>query len=317
VAAKRGSTGLSAIIAVDKPSGCTSHDVVNRIRRITGERRVGHAGTLDPMATGLLIVCIGPAARLSDYIMGKTKAYEGTIAFGIRTDTDDATGEVVETGPAGAELLDAGAAADRVASLVGTFMQMPPQYSAKKRDGRKAYELARKGEEAVLDPVEITVGAARLLAVEERAGIAGDDRPLPCWDVELEVSKGTYIRSIARDMGADAGTCATLAALRRTRVGDISVADAIDLDQFEASYAPEMLEFACIDPVAAIGLPALEADESMMRDVSNGRMIDVGRPFAGPVAIVCGGRLHAVYEPRGQRLACKAMIPGGVMGARS
>lgn len=317
MAAKRGSTGLSAIIALDKPAGCTSHDVVNRIRRITGERRVGHAGTLDPMATGLLIVCIGPAARLSDYIMGATKAYEGTIAFGIRTDTDDATGTVVKTAEPDATLLDPEAAAARVAGLVGTFMQVPPQYSAKKRDGRKAYELARKGEEAVLEPVEITVGAARLLAVDAREGIAGDGRALPCWDVELEVSKGTYIRSIARDMGAGLGTCATLASLRRTRIGGITVDDAIDLDMFEGSYTPETLEFACIDPVRATGLPVLEADEAMMRDVSNGRMLDAGCAFTGPVAVVHGGRMHAVYEPRGQRLACKAMIPGGVMGARS
>ena len=312
---KRGASGLSAIIAVDKPPGCTSHDVVNRIRRITGERRVGHAGTLDPMATGLLVVCIGPAARLSDYIMGATKAYEGTIAFGIRTDTDDVTGTVVETAGTASELLDERFAAERVASLVGTFMQMPPQYSAKKRDGRKAYELARNGQEAALDPVEITVGAARLLAVGERS-VADYERVLPCWDVELEVSKGTYIRSIARDLGADLGTCATLASLRRTRIGDISVDDAIDLDRFEETYAPGMLEYACIDPLEAIGLPAIEADEKMMGDVANGRQLDVAGTFTGPVAIVCGGKLHALYEPRGQRLACKAMIPGGVMGVR-
>ena len=314
---KRGASGLSAIIAIDKPAGCTSHDVVNRIRRITGERRVGHAGTLDPMATGLLIVGIGPATRLSDYIMGASKAYEGTIAFGVRTDTDDATGDVVETAPVGAELLDEAFAAERVGALVGTFMQVPPQYSAKKRDGRKAYELARRGQEAELEPVEITVGAARLLAVGERMGIAGDGRALPCWDVELEVSKGTYIRSIARDMGASLGTCATLSALRRTRIGAITVDDAIDLDRFEESYAPEMLEFACIDPLRAIGLPAIGADAAMMADVANGRPIDIGQTPDGPVAIVCDRKLHAIYEPRGQRFACRAMIPGGVVGVRS
>ena len=142
---KRGQSGLSLIIGIDKPQGMSSHDAVNRIRRMFGERRVGHMGTLDPLATGVLAVCVGPASRLDAYLTNHDKTYEARIAFGAQTDTDDAAGEVIRQAAVASELSDATFAQEYLASIVGPRMQMPPAYSAIKKDGVKAYEAARRG----------------------------------------------------------------------------------------------------------------------------------------------------------------------------
>ena len=170
----------------------TSHDVVNRVRRITGERRVGHAGTLDPMATGVLVVLVGPATRLAPYLTSAEKTYEARIAFGAETDTDDAEGRVTLTAAVPDEVCDPFAAAAMVASLVGVHEQIPPAYSAIKRGGVVAYEAARKGEALELEPRTVEVASAELLGVQVDP---------PAWDVAFAVSKGTYIRALARDLG--------------------------------------------------------------------------------------------------------------------
>jgi tRNA pseudouridine55 synthase len=220
--AKRGATDLFGVVAVDKPGGMTSHDVVDRLRCITGEGRIGHAGTLDPAATGLLLVCVGPATRLSDVLMGGDKTYEARVIFGMATDTDDAEGAVIATAPLPAELADEGFARGVLAGFIGEQMQMPPQFAAIKKNGKKAYELARAGKPVELEPRSITVHALRLI-----------EAACAYWDIEAEVSKGTYLRALARDLGVAVGSRAHLGMLRRTRVGPVSVDQAHTLEELE------------------------------------------------------------------------------------
>ena len=184
--AKRGTTDLCLLLAVDKPSGMTSHDVVNRARRIFGERRIGHTGTLDPLASGVLPLCVGPATRLDNYLTGHDKSYVVSVVFGAATDTDDCEGQVIRTGEVPEEIFDPFFATTFVASLVGKSKQLPPAYSAIKVNGEKAYEAARKGRIIDLTPRDIEVYAAELLGIYGLDGLEP-----PRWDIAFSVSKGT------------------------------------------------------------------------------------------------------------------------------
>ena len=239
---KRGESGLSLVIGVKKPLGLTSHDVVNEARKAFGEKRIGHAGTLDPAASGVLPLCIGPATRLADYLGGASKEYRATIAFGAETETDDAEGTVTCEMPIPEEIADEGFAAMFVASLVGEHEQLPPRYSAIKVDGRKSYDLARKGIDVPLESRVIAVHEAQLLDVSR------SEEGSLFWSVRFVVSKGTYIRSLARDMGRMLGTAAHLAALERTRVGRISLDDCVTLDTMRALKVQ-----VALDPVRVLG----------------------------------------------------------------
>ena len=192
-AARRGATGLSGILLVDKPEGMTSHDVVAIVRRATGEGRVGHAGTLDPAATGLLVVLVGPATRLEPYLSSATKSYEATIAFGAATDTDDADGVIVATSPVPENVRDPAYAQALLARFLGESEQVPPTYSAIKTAGKAAHRVARAGGEVVVQPRPIRVDEARLLGV---------DPATESWRVSFTVSKGTYIRAHRARSGA-------------------------------------------------------------------------------------------------------------------
>ena len=183
---KRGESGLSLVVGVDKPSGMTSHDVVNRCRRIFGEKRVGHTGTLDPLASGVLPICVGPATRLGAYLTGHDKAYQATISFGAGTDTDDCEGTVIRTGEIPVEAGDRDFACKVLSGLVGKQKQMPPAYSAIKVNGKKSYEAAREGRIIELTPRDIEVYAADLVAVRPATGQGYAE-----WDVRFRVSKGT------------------------------------------------------------------------------------------------------------------------------
>ncbi|MDR2035954.1 MAG: tRNA pseudouridine(55) synthase TruB, partial [Coriobacteriales bacterium] len=187
MAKRRNPTGLSGILALDKPANMSSHDVVNTVRRLTGERRVGHTGTLDPLATGLLLVCVGPATRLADYFMAGTKTYEARICFGRATSTDDAEGETVQECSLPSRLKDASYASEVLAAMPGAFEQMPPRYSAIKKEGITAYKAARAGKQLALEPRPVELHDATVMAT-------GADY----WDVRLTVSKGFYVRSFAR-----------------------------------------------------------------------------------------------------------------------
>lgn len=314
MSAKRGASGLSGVLLVDKPSGMTSHDVVARVRRATGERRVGHAGTLDPMATGLLVVLVGPATRLAPYMTAAEKTYLASVAFGAETDTDDAEGAVTRTADVPAQLADPEFAAETVAALVGVHEQVPPVFSAIKKDGRTAHEMARKGEAPVMDARTIEVVRARL------AGVRHDEAAL-IWDVELSVSKGTYVRALARDLGRDLGTAAHLGVLRRTQSGAYSIEDALTLDRIETAAAAGV-EGLFADPVRGVDLGALELTDEGARKVAVGaRLVDEdfapGSARADRVAVTHSGRLLAVYAREGSSMKAVVVIPDGVSGGRS
>ncbi|MBQ6585423.1 MAG: tRNA pseudouridine(55) synthase TruB [Coriobacteriales bacterium] len=301
---KRGQTNISCLLAVDKPQGMGSHDVVNRVRRISGERRVGHCGTLDPMATGLLLVAVGPATRLSEYLIGHDKRYIARVSWGVATDTDDAEGTVVSRMPLPAAVDDPVFAQSLLDALLGDSMQVPPLYSAIKREGVKAYEAARKGSGVELEPRPITVYRADLITIGWLEGV-------PYWDVDFEVSKGTYIRALARDLGVAAGSVAHLSALRRCVAGPMSVDDAHSLQQLEE--AADIRELSC-DPVAALGLPCVEVDPEQLQAIQQGRRLRApeGTP-QGLVALICGAILCSVHECQGDVLVPRTVIPGGVI----
>lgn len=241
---KRGQSGLSLLVAVNKPSGMSSHDVVNACRRIFEEKRVGHTGTLDPLTTGLLPICVGPATKLDRFLTGHDKRYVARIAFGYETTTDDLAGSITVRGEIQPHLLDESYARTFVENLRGFHEQLPPQYSAIKVNGQRAYEAARKGGHLDLEFRTIQIYEARLLKVVEDEG-----EGLLCWDVEFFVSKGTYIRSLARDIGRIVGTPAHLRSLCRISAGNIDLEDAVTLETLQSLKAS-----AALDPVAALGL---------------------------------------------------------------
>jgi tRNA pseudouridine55 synthase len=211
---------LEGVLLVDKPSGMTSHDVVDRVRRVLRMKRIGHAGTLDPMATGLLIVLVGKATKLSQYLMSLDKEYEGTVRLGITTKTHDAEGDVAATRPVPALTEEQLKAA--MAAFIGDQYQLPPMFSAKKQDGVPLYKLARKGREVEREPRFIRVSSFDLV----RFG-------LPDFDIRLRCSKGTYVRTLAHDLGEKLGCGAHLSALRRTATDRFTVAQAVPLDTLE------------------------------------------------------------------------------------
>lgn len=288
------------ILLVDKPAGLTSHDVVARTRRAFGTRKVGHAGTLDPMATGLLVLGIEGATRLLTYIVGADKTYTATIRLGQTTGTDDAEGEILTTADAdawGSVTEDAVAAG--IARLTGEISQVPSAVSAIKVDGRRAYERVRAGEEVVLAARDVVISRFDLL--DTRRGEGHLDL-----DVIVECSSGTYIRSLARDLGAGLGVGGHLTALRRTRVGPFDVADAVGLDALEG--APTLT------PGDAAGriLPVLEMSTDDARDLRHGKRLSgqaARLDEAIGAAIDQDGALIGIVEKRGADLKSAMNMP--------
>lgn len=234
---------VDGVLLVDKKSGITSHDVVERFRRRAKVKKAGHTGTLDPMATGLLVLCVGKATRLQAFLMGMEKTYEGTIQFGWATDSYDATGEPVngEAVEANVEHIDF---EPHLAQFRGAIEQMPPAFSAKKIDGVRAYELARKGEEVKLKVKNVTVYEFTILAVSGST-------------VKFLVrsSAGTYMRSLAHDLGQAIGIPAHLKELRRTAIGTFNVAQSIDFDRMSESMPEAILAAPHFQSLAEIDLP--------------------------------------------------------------
>jgi tRNA pseudouridine55 synthase len=206
---------VQGLLLIDKPAGMTSHDVVQQVRRVYGERSIGHLGTLDPFATGLLILLLGRATRLATFIDAEPKIYEASIKFGEETDTDDETGTVIRT----AEIPSERAVKDAISKLTGTISQVPPAYSAKSVDGTRAYDAARRGEPLQLPAADVTVHGWNIRAYKN--GVLSAD---------ITCSGGTYIRALARDLGRLTSSAAHLASLRRTRAGNFDVADALPLE---------------------------------------------------------------------------------------
>jgi tRNA pseudouridine55 synthase len=271
----------SGLIVVDKPGGLTSHDVVARIRRLAGTRRVGHAGTLDPMATGVLVVGVEKATRLLGHLTLTDKEYQATIQLGQATDTGDAEGTVISAGPAGQLTLAQVQAA--AAALTGEIQQVPPVVSAIKVAGRRSYQLAREGTPPVLEPRPVTVRSFTVQAV--RPVPAGGPGDLLDADVVVRCSSGTYIRALARDMGEALGVGGHLTRLRRTRVGPYDLSGAHGLDELA-----EQLAVLPLAEAAAAAFPVRQLTEDEARSLSHGGRLaaqgqEAGRgDETGPVA---------------------------------
>ena len=226
---------MNGVLIIDKPAGLTSHDVVAHVRRILGEKRVGHTGTLDPFATGVLVVLVGRATRLAQFLSGAEKEYEAVIRLGYATDTGDVTGKRATESHAKPQSTQSFGREDieaALASLRGEIDQVPPMYSAKKHEGRKLYELARRGEEIERAAVRVTIHEFEPVNLDSASLVQNDDGTCDL-AVRVVCSAGTYVRTLAEDFGKRLGVGAHLAALRRTRAGDFRINDAITLDELQ------------------------------------------------------------------------------------
>jgi tRNA pseudouridine55 synthase len=281
---------IDGIVLVDKPAGITSHDVVSVVRRALAVRRVGHAGTLDPFATGLLVLLIGHATRLLPYLASEPKVYEATIAFGAETDTDDVTGAVVRE----AALPDPSAVRRAIAALTGVIDQVPPSYSAKHVAGRRAYDAARRGEAVALAPARVTVHDWCVRSLDA----SGLEATITC-------SGGTYIRALARDLGRFSGSAAHLAALRRTRSGPFTIRDAVTLEIIRAGGA------TVNPPLSAVPhLPLARLTGDDVARVRQGRTV-AGTGTADDVGALVDedGHLVAVAERVGDAWQPRVVLP--------
>jgi tRNA pseudouridine55 synthase len=257
---------MDGVLIIDKPAGMTSHDVVARVRKLSGHRRVGHTGTLDPFATGVLVILVGRATRLAQFLSGAEKEYEAVIRLGFATDTGDITGMPIEESQAKAQSTQSFGKEKietAMASLRGEIEQTPPMYSAKKIAGRKLYELARRGEEVERKPVRVNISDFAAVA---HNGMLLNENSEGTRDLRTRVtcSAGTYIRTLAEDFGRQLGVGAHVAALRRTRAGQFKIDEAITLDRLRELTESATIEAALISTDAAIShLPAvgLSADE--------------------------------------------------------
>lgn len=265
---------LNGVLPVDKPTGPTSHDVVARARRALRLRRIGHTGTLDPFASGLLLLCLGPATRLAEYLTALPKRYRATMRLGASTDTDDLTGTTLQTSEAWREL--SAAEIERVLnSQVGTIMQRPPAYSAKRVQGQRMYEAARRGEVVERDPVEVRIETISIVRMD-----------LPEVEFDVECGSGTYIRAIARDVGERLGVGGHLTALRRTAIGSISVESAVTLDDLDS---PEAASEALLTPAESLAhLANIVLEEDEIEAIRHGRAVqgDADAPDEEPLALL-------------------------------
>jgi tRNA pseudouridine55 synthase len=295
---------VDGLVVIDKPAGCTSHDVVARCRRIFSQKKVGHAGTLDPDATGVLLVGLGQATRLLQWLTGLPKRYTGEVVLGIATSTLDASGEVTGKWDMSTVTLQAARAA--AAQLTGEITQIPPMVSALKVGGRRLHELARAGVEVERAPRPVTV---RRFDVEW----AEPTGPGPVLAIDVECGSGTYVRSLAADLGTLLGGGAHLRNLRRVSVGDFSVESAVTLEELESS--PTKVD-AVLAPAAALaGMEKAVASPEVAVAVGYGRMLSAemlaaaGASGPGPWAVLSGdGNLLAVYQAHGPGQAKPAVV---------
>jgi tRNA pseudouridine55 synthase len=285
------------LVVVDKSPGMTSHDVVARVRRLAGTRKVGHAGTLDPMATGVLVLGVDRATRLLGHLTLTEKAYDATVRLGVSTATDDAEGETTATVPA--DGLDPVAVRTALAELVGEIDQVPSAVSAIKVDGKRAYARVRDGETVELKARRVTVHAIDVHDVRAGEGVLDVDLSVRC-------SSGTYVRAIARDLGARLGVGGHLTALRRTAVGVFGLDRARTLDQLA-----QELTLLPITEAARACFPAYELGPEQAADVRVGRRLGVDLGASGPVAVFApDGEFLALYEHSGELARAVAVFTG-------
>ncbi len=289
--------GLSGgVLVVDKPAGPTSFEVVRRVRRALAADKAGHAGTLDPAATGVLAVCVDDAVKLQQWLADGDKAYDATVAFGAATSTEDGEGEVVARGdPGGLSAADVRAALPR---FLGEIDQVPPMFSAVRVGGRRLHEAARKGEELPREPRRVRVDALELDGLEP----PGPDGLVRA-RLRVRCGKGTYVRTLAADLGRVLGVPAHLAALRRTAASGFTLAQAIPLEEAEAlgRASRDALRARLVPPAEALGLlPALTVDAPETRALAQGKVLPRDPPAGALVrAIGPGGTLVAICAPTG------------------
>jgi tRNA pseudouridine55 synthase len=294
-----------AVLPVDKPVGPTSHDIVQRARRVLRVRRVGHTGTLDPFASGLMLLCVGPATRLSEYLTGQDKEYLATARLGVSTDTLDREGQAVAESDAWRQVT-LGAVEGALATLRGTIEQRPPVFSAKKVQGEAAHRRSRRGEKVSLPAVRVVIHELELTELA-----------LPEIGFRVVCSSGTYIRSLARDVGEALGVGAHLVALRRTRVGAHRVEDAVPGDFREPIPAGSW-----ITPLDALGgWTRLEVDEAEAARICHGQSLstvgdgDPEGPAPGPVALHFRGHLLSVAHVEGGVIRPEKVFPHALEAA--
>ena len=280
---------MDGVLVVDKPAGPTSHDIVDRARRVLGTRRVGHTGTLDPFATGVLPLCLGQATRLARFLTAGEKSYRASVRLGFATTTDDLTGEPL--GPAVSAEVATAALEQALAGLVGTFDQVPPAFSARQVRGQRLYELARRGEAVARQATPVTVHALELVS-----------RDADRLELALRCSAGTYVRALARDLGERLGTGAHLVALQRTRSGGFSLEQSVPGDSFVGARERVIpLRHLLLD------WPAVQVGEDGLRLVRHGRELGAESVTSGfpaePAARVrivdAQGELLALAVPHG------------------
>jgi len=272
-------SAIDGVLLVDKPSGVTSHDVVAVARRTLGTRRVGHTGTLDPFATGLLVLLVGRGTRLAQYIAGEPKVYDATIAFGAETTTDDHTGEITRV----AALPEAEEVDRAIQSLTGSLLQTPPDYSAKQVAGRRAYAAARAGTPLALEPVPVVVHSWQICRRTEAE-----------LDVTITCGGGTYVRALARDLGRATSSAAHLTALRRVRSGPFDLANAVTIDDLDRDRATALRPLRLAIP----HLPTQQLGEEDLRRVRHGNAI--ASRIEGPLAAMVDADDHLVAIGRSE-----------------
>ena len=282
---------MNGVLLIDKPAGMTSHDVVARVRKIIGERRVGHTGTLDPFATGLLVILIGRATRLAQFLSGAEKEYEALIRFGYATDTGDVTGARVERQEPRAETrsgpsLSKDEIQAAMTSLQGEIEQVPPMYSAKKIQGKKLYEFAREGQSVERQPVRVTIHEFEMFSPADKLLGANDDGSVDL-PVRVVCSAGTYIRTLAEDLGQKLGIGSHLAELRRTRAGRFQIGGALTLERLAELCKLDTLHDAMLSPHRALShLPVIELDMDQARRTMHGLTLELANN--GPQSLTDG-----------------------------
>jgi tRNA pseudouridine55 synthase len=297
---------MLGVVNLDKPVGPTSHDMVGMMRRLTGTRRIGHAGTLDPLASGVLPILVGAATRFSAELTGGTKRYDAVIRLGARSATDDGEGPIE---PVNAPLPDEKAVREALATFVGTFEQMPPAFSARKLGGKTAHRAARAGEPLVLAPRRVTIHSLELLGFEASAEVV-DAR------VDLRCGAGTYVRSLARDLGERLACGGYLHALRRTEAAGLSVASAITPDRLASLAADGRLSDAILPVGSLLPLPRLTLASDAAASFRNGSARPVPEADAdeGRVAVFDGTELIGIGSIHGGVLQPEKVLPREVPG---
>jgi len=311
---------MNAVLIIDKPAGLTSHDVVNRVRRILHERSVGHLGTLDPLATGVLPLVSGNLTRLAQFYTSSEKTYEGTIRFGFATDTYDSDGE--PTSPARAVNLSLEQVRELASRFQGVLEQMPPPFSAKKIQGVPAYKLARKHAEVALKPVKVEIKQFEITRVDD-GRTPGDAHLAPDATVRAaeqctagsvatfraRVASGTYMRSVAQDMGQMAGCGAHLESLRRTAAGEFELADAYSLEELDAAFKAGNAEDLFIHPRKLLPqFPSVTANEEMAARIRTGRPVNLPE--------LSQARLVKVFAGQRELIAIATRVAGTLFHAR-